>query len=43
MTVKDLTLEEAQQLIQSAANKYLNKATVIVKLTKLQSHGSGRG
>jgi polysaccharide export outer membrane protein len=36
MTVKDLTVEEAQQVIQSNANKYLNKATVIVKLTSFK-------
>jgi len=34
--VKDLTVEEAQQIIQSSANKYLNKATVIVKLTSFK-------
>ena len=31
--VKDLTLDEVQRLIQSNADKYLTKATVIVKLT----------
>jgi polysaccharide biosynthesis/export protein len=36
MAVKDLTLEEAQQLIQLNANKYLTKATVIVKLTSFK-------
>lgn len=34
--VKDLTLEEAQHLIQTNANKFLNKATVIVKLTSFK-------
>jgi polysaccharide export outer membrane protein len=34
--VKDLTIEEAQQLIQSSANKFLNKSTVIVKLTSFK-------
>jgi polysaccharide biosynthesis/export protein len=34
--VKDLTIEEAQQLIQTHANKYLNKSTVIVKLTSFK-------
>jgi len=34
--VKDLTIEEAQQLIQASANKYLNKSTVIVKLTSFK-------
>ncbi len=36
MTMKDLTIEEAQQLIQLNANKFLNKATVIVKLTSFK-------
>jgi polysaccharide export outer membrane protein len=36
MVVKDLTIEDAQRLIQSNANKYLNKATVIVKLTSFK-------
>lgn len=34
--VKDLTIEEAQQLIQANANKYLTKSTVIVKLTSFK-------
>jgi polysaccharide export outer membrane protein len=34
--VKGLTVEEAQQLIQQSVNKYLNKATVIVKLTSFK-------
>jgi polysaccharide export outer membrane protein len=34
--VKDLTIEEAQQRIQTSANKFLNKATVIVKLTSFK-------
>lgn len=32
LSVRDLTIEEAQQLIQLNANKYLKNATVIVKL-----------
>lgn len=36
LVVKDLTLDEAQKLIQLNANKYLNKATVIVKLTSFK-------
>jgi polysaccharide export outer membrane protein len=36
MFVKDLTVEEAQRLIQSNANKYLTKSTVIVKLTSFK-------
>jgi polysaccharide biosynthesis/export protein len=32
LTVKDLTLDEAQTLIQTNANKYLKNATVVVKL-----------
>lgn len=32
LTVKDLTVEEAQTLIQTQAGRYLNNATVIVKL-----------
>jgi polysaccharide export outer membrane protein len=36
MVVKDLTIEDAQRLIQSNANKYLNQATVIVKLTSFK-------
>lgn len=34
--VKGLTIEEVQQLIQQSVNKYLNKATVIVKLTSFK-------
>lgn len=34
--VKDLTLSEAQDLIQQRANKFLNNATVIVKLTSFK-------
>jgi polysaccharide export outer membrane protein len=33
LTVKDLTLDQVQELIQAHADKYLTKATVIVKLT----------
>ncbi len=36
MEVKDLTLEEVQQNIQTQANKYLTKPTVIVKLTSFK-------
>ncbi len=36
VAVKDLTVEETQRLIQSNANKYLNKSTVIVKLTSFK-------
>ena len=36
LTVVGLTLDEAQALIQSNANKYLNNATVIVKLTSFK-------
>jgi polysaccharide export outer membrane protein len=36
VVVKDLTIEEVQQLIQTHANKFLNKATVIVKLTSFK-------
>jgi polysaccharide export outer membrane protein len=36
ITVKDLTTEEAQQTIQKAADKYLTKAIVIVKLTSFK-------
>jgi polysaccharide biosynthesis/export protein len=32
LTVKDLTIEEVQDLIQTNANRYLKNATVIVKL-----------
>lgn len=32
VTVKDLTLDEVQNLIQTNANKYLRNATVVVKL-----------
>jgi polysaccharide biosynthesis/export protein len=32
LTVKDLTLDEVQNLIQTNANKYLKNATVVVKL-----------
>lgn len=34
--VKDYTLDEVQNIIQTHANKYLNKATVIVKLTSFK-------
>lgn len=34
--IKDLTVEEAQQVIQTSANKFLNKSTVIVKLTSFK-------
>ena len=36
VVVKDLTIEETQRLIQLNANKYLNKSTVIVKLTSFK-------
>lgn len=36
MMVKDLTVEEAQHAIQTSANKYLNKSTVILKLTSFK-------
>jgi polysaccharide export outer membrane protein len=36
ISVKDMTTEEAQATIQKAADKYLNKATVIVKLTSFK-------
>jgi len=36
LTVKDLTIEEAQLLIQQNANKFLNKSTVFVKLTSFK-------
>jgi polysaccharide biosynthesis/export protein len=36
VTVKDLTLEEAQLVIQTQANKFLIKSTVIVKLTSFK-------
>jgi polysaccharide export outer membrane protein len=36
LSVKDLTTEEAQQLIQKAADKYLTKAIAIVKLTSFK-------
>jgi polysaccharide biosynthesis/export protein len=36
VTVKDLTLEEAQLMIQTQANKFLIKSTVIVKLTSFK-------
>jgi polysaccharide export outer membrane protein len=36
VTVKDMTTEEAQHLIQQAADKYLTKAIVIVKLTSFK-------
>lgn len=36
VTVKGLTLEDAQHLVQSHADKYLNNATVIVKLTSFK-------
>lgn len=34
--VKDLTVEEVQKIVQVHANKYLNKSTVIVKLTSFK-------
>src|SRR5690606_38773733 len=34
--VRDLTVEEAQDLIQAEANKFLNNATVIVKLVSFK-------
>lgn len=36
MTLRNLTVEEAQNLIQAEANKYLNNATVIVKLVSFK-------
>src|SRR5688572_16596289 len=36
ISVKGKTLEEAQELIQLHANKYLNNSTVIVKLTSFK-------
>lgn len=36
LAVKGLTLEEAQELIQTNANKFLIKSTVIVKLTSFK-------
>jgi len=36
VTVKDMTIEEAQQTIQKAADKFLNRAIVIVKLTSFK-------
>lgn len=36
VSVKDLTTEQAQETIQAAADKYLTKATVIVKLTSFK-------
>ncbi|HZY80887.1 MAG TPA: polysaccharide biosynthesis/export family protein [Cyclobacteriaceae bacterium] len=36
VSVKDMTTEEAQQTIQKAADKYLTKAIVIVKLTSFK-------
>jgi polysaccharide export outer membrane protein len=36
LTVKDLTVEEVQTLVQSHASKYLNRATVFVKLTSFK-------
>ncbi len=36
VSVKDMTTEEAQVTIQKAADKYLNKAIVIVKLTSFK-------
>lgn len=34
--VKDLTVEEVQEVVQAHADKYLNKSTVIVKLTSFK-------
>lgn len=36
LKVSDMTVEEAQDMIQTEANKYLNNATVIVKLTSFK-------
>ncbi|HMG94165.1 MAG TPA: polysaccharide biosynthesis/export family protein [Chryseolinea sp.] len=36
ITVKDLTLDEVQALIQTNANKYLKNATVVVKLVSFK-------
>lgn len=36
ISVKDMTTEEVQDVIQKAADKYLTKATVIVKLTSFK-------
>jgi polysaccharide export outer membrane protein len=36
ISVKDLTTEQAQETIQKAVDKYLTKATVIVKLTSFK-------
>lgn len=36
VVVRDLTVEEAQRLIQEQANQYLNNATVIVKLVSFK-------
>jgi polysaccharide biosynthesis/export protein len=36
LSIKGLTLDEAQELIQSHANEFLNNATVIVKLTSFK-------
>jgi polysaccharide export outer membrane protein len=36
LTVKDLTLDEAENLIQQQANRFLNNATVIVKLVSFK-------
>ena len=36
VVVRDLTIDEAQDLIQSEANKFLNNATVIVKLVSFK-------
>ena len=36
ISVKDLTIEQVQETIQKAADKYLTKATVIVKLTSFK-------
>lgn len=36
VAVKDLTIEEAQRVIQSNANKFLKNSTVIVKLTSFK-------
>jgi polysaccharide export outer membrane protein len=36
VTIKNLTIEDAQKLIQQNVNKYLTKATVIVKLTSFK-------
>ncbi len=36
VSVKDMTIEEAQAAVQKSADKYLTKAIVIVKLTSFK-------